>query len=90
MIFDAEVGDQLFCVNGAGRDPHTVAHNGNFAAFVGAGKAQHTAHVVHFADVFKERFCNVLRAQRSPGISTTSAKSPISALMCGVAIVKSF
>ena len=41
-----------------------MTHNGNFAAFVGTGEAQHTAHVIHFADIFKERFCNVLRAQR--------------------------
>ena len=60
----AEIGDQLFGVDRAGRDTHPVAHHGDFAAFIGTGEAQHAAHVVHFTHVFEEGFCNVLRAQR--------------------------
>ncbi|MNV15953.1 hypothetical protein D3C71_1067020 [compost metagenome] len=60
----AEIGDQLFGVDGAGRDTHTVTHYGDFAAFIGTGEAQHAAHVVHFTHVFEEGFSNVLRAQR--------------------------
>ena len=36
----------------------------DFAAFIGAGEAQHAAHVVHFTHVFEKGFCNVLGAQR--------------------------
>lgn len=60
----AEIGDQFFSVDGAGRDTHTVAHYRNFAAFVSTGEAQHTANVVHFTSIFKESFSNILRTQR--------------------------
>ena len=60
----AEISDQFFGVDGAGRDTHTVAHYGNFAAFVSTSEAQHTANVVHFTGIFKESFSNILRTQR--------------------------
>ncbi|GDA56518.1 hypothetical protein HmCmsJML147_03480 [Escherichia coli] len=60
----AEIGDQFFGVDGAGRDTHTVTHYGNFAAFISTGEAQHTANVVHFTGIFKESFSNILRTQR--------------------------
>ncbi len=63
-FLNAEIGDQLFGVDRAGRDTHPVAHYGDFAAFIGAGEAQHAAHVIHFTHVFEEGFGNVLGAQR--------------------------
>jgi len=63
-LFDAKIGDQLFGVDGAGGNTHTVTHYRDFAAFVGAGVAQHAAHVVYFTIIFEKRFGDVLCAQR--------------------------
>ena len=63
-LFHTKVGNQLFGVDRAGRDAHAVAHNGDFAAFIGAGISQHAAHVVYFNRIFQKGFRDVLRAQR--------------------------
>lgn len=34
----AEIGDQLFGIDGAGWDTHTVAHHGDLTAFVSPGE----------------------------------------------------
>ena len=34
----AEIGDQLFGIDGAGRDTHTVTHDGDLTAFVRPGE----------------------------------------------------
>ncbi len=47
----AVVGDQLFCVDGAGRDAHAVTHDGDATTLVGAGETEHVAHVAHLLDV---------------------------------------
>ncbi len=63
----AVIGNQLFGVNGHGRNTHAVAHDGNLAAFVGAGVAEHIAHVVHLAHVLQVSVGDVLGAQRVAG-----------------------
>ncbi len=63
-LLHAKIGDQLFGVDGAGGNTHTVTHYRDFAAFVGAGVAQHAAHVVYFTIIFEKRFGDVLCAQR--------------------------
>ena len=48
----AEIGDQLFGVDGAGRDTHTVTHNRDTTTFISTGITQHIANVSHFFRIF--------------------------------------
>ncbi|MNX46966.1 hypothetical protein D3C86_775150 [compost metagenome] len=59
----AVVGDQLFGIDGAGRDAHAVAHDGDATALVGTGEAEHAAHVTHLLDVLQEGLGDVLGTQ---------------------------
>ena len=62
-------------------------HYGDAAAFVGAGEAQHAAHVVHFHRAFQEGFGDVFCTQRIARHQYYVSEITHLSIMCGVAII---
>ena len=64
---NAVLAEQLIRINTDGRHTHTAAHHADGAALVGAGIAEHTAHIGDDARVFEESLGNEFSAQRVAG-----------------------
>ena len=67
QVLDAVFGDQLSRIDRTGRDAHAGTHHRHPLALVGAGKAEHIAHVAHLTDIVQEGLGDIFRSQRVAG-----------------------
>ena len=73
--------EQLIGIDADRGHAHAAALYGNRYAVIGAGVAVHAADGIVAYCVFQKMFCDEFRPQRSPGMSTVLAMSPLAAAL---------
>ncbi len=84
--FDTEVFHELGEIDRGRGNPHPVRHDRDLETPIAAGEAEDISDIADQACVLEKFSAMYFARSGSPGMRTVGAKSPGSALMCGVAI----